>query len=197
MGVADRDYVSEESHRQLRQAPRPAPIRFEQAERLVADLCRKLQVKVPLVLFGERLDNAGARGEAGQSMIRLSRPHVLNSPWEAVESTIRHEVAHIVVHNTQGLGDVPAHGREFQAALVVVNAVATSSDGERRGLGFQPPSTRPEERKAAEKKDGERRALGFRPPTNPLDQLVRNPRDDDSPPIYPPDSETYRFTAPR
>ena len=194
MGIADRNYYREDIRKRWQQeAQRPTPARFEQSERLVAELCRELQVKMPLVLFSDRLDNEGALGEAGQSTIRLFTQHVLDSPWWKVERTIHHEVAHIVVQNTPGLGDVPAHGREFRAALVVVKAIHVSSDGGRRALGFQRPSVPPEkERNAAEKKDGRRRTLGFKPPTTPPDQLASYLRDDDESPMYPPDSETYR-----
>ena len=41
----------------------------------------------------------------------------------AVQKTIRHEVAHILVHNTPGMEEAPAHGVEFDAVLAVVEAM--------------------------------------------------------------------------
>ena len=54
----------------------------------------------------------------------LHTPSMLNGDWSDVMRTIRHEVAHIVVHNTPGMGEAPAHGVEFETALIRVSGVA-------------------------------------------------------------------------
>ena len=41
-----------------------------------------------------------------------------------MRETIRHEMAHIIVANTSGMGDVAAHGQEFQEAFAMVNQKA-------------------------------------------------------------------------
>ena len=72
---------------------------------------------MPLLLFRDNLQNAGACGEAGQSTIWLHSQFVDSAGWEQVKQTVRHEMAHIVVANTPGMGEVPAHGQEFRDAL--------------------------------------------------------------------------------
>lgn len=94
--------------------------RLTMAENYLSSLCGKLDIKTPLLVFTDKMANPGACGEAGQSTIWLHRQSTLTRDWSAVQRTIRHEVAHIVVHNTPGMGEVPAHGAEFDAALAIV-----------------------------------------------------------------------------
>ena len=95
-------------------------IRLASAESYLSLLCAKLEIKTPFLFFADDMVNAGACGEAGQSTIWLHRQSTLTRDWLDVQRTIRHEVAHIVVHNTPGMEDAPAHGAEFDAVLVVV-----------------------------------------------------------------------------
>ena len=92
--------------------------RFEKAENYLTALCEHLRVKKPLLLFSEEMQNEGACGEAGRVTIWLHTPSTLNSDWPDVLRTIRHEVAHIVVSNTPDMGEAPAHGVAFDAALI-------------------------------------------------------------------------------
>ena len=94
--------------------------RLASAEDYLSLLCAKLEIKTPLLVFADDMVNVGACGEAGQSTIWLHKQSTLTRDWSDVQRTIRHEVAHIIVHNTPGMGEVPAHGAEFDAALVVV-----------------------------------------------------------------------------
>ena len=102
----------------------PKLTRFERAENYLAALCEHLEVKKPLLLFSEEMQNEGACGEAGRVTIRLHTPFVLNRDWIDVLRTVRHELAHIVVSNTPGMGEVPAHGAEFESALIRVGKAA-------------------------------------------------------------------------
>ena len=94
--------------------------RLEMAEDYLLLLCSKLRIKTPLLVLSDEMDNEGACGEAGQSTIWLHRQSTLTRDWPSVQRWIRHEVAHILVHNTPGMGEAPAHGAEFDATLVVV-----------------------------------------------------------------------------
>lgn len=96
--------------------------RFAMAEDYLSSLCDKLELKTPLLIFTNEMDNPRACGEAGRSTIWLHKEYTLTKSWSDVQETIRHEVAHIVVDNTPGMGEVPAHGAEFNAALVIVEA---------------------------------------------------------------------------
>ena len=104
--------------------PKVKETRFERAENYLAALCNELGIKKPLLLFSDEMQNEGACGEAGRVSIRLHTPSMLNGDWSDVMRTIRHEVAHIVVHNTPGMGEAPAHGVEFETALIRVSGVA-------------------------------------------------------------------------
>ena len=97
--------------------------RFTMAEDFLSLLCNKLEIKVPLLVFSDELQNEGACGEAGQSTIWLRRQYVLTRDWSDVQRTICHEVAHILVHNTPEMKEAPAHGAEFHATLVTVEKV--------------------------------------------------------------------------
>ena len=94
--------------------------RLASAEDYLSLLCAKLEIKTPLLVFADDMVNLGACGDAGQGIIWLHKQSTLTRDWSDVQRTIRHEVAHIIVHNTPGMGEVPAHGAEFDAALVVV-----------------------------------------------------------------------------
>ena len=94
--------------------------RMEMAEDYLLLLSSKLRIKTPFLFFADEMQNEGACGEAGQSTIWLHRESTLTRDWPSVQRWIRHEVAHILVHNTPGMGKVPAHGAEFNAALVIV-----------------------------------------------------------------------------
>ena len=72
-------------------------IRLASAEGYLSLLCAKLEIKTPLLVFADDMVNAGACGEAGQSTIWLHRQSTLTRDWLDVQSTIRHEVAHILV----------------------------------------------------------------------------------------------------
>ena len=77
----------------------------------------------PILVFSDVMDNPGACGEAGQSMIRLKTKYFRESDWGEVTRILRHEIAHIVVNNTPEWRDVPSHGREFEATLKRVDQV--------------------------------------------------------------------------
>ena len=94
-------------------------IRLENVESYLLLLCAKLGIKMPFLFYADDMVNAGACGEAGQSTIWLHRQSTLTKDWPDVQAIIRHEVAHIVVHNTPGMGNATAHGAEFGAVLVV------------------------------------------------------------------------------
>lgn len=96
--------------------------RLEMAQEYLSSLCAKLGIRTPLLIFTETMANPGACGEAGRSTIWLHREYTLTRSWSEVQDTICHEVAHIVVDNTPGMGEAPAHGAEFNAALVIVEA---------------------------------------------------------------------------
>ncbi len=94
--------------------------KLARAESYLLLLCAKLEIKTPFLFFADEMQNSQACGEAGQSTIWLQKSYTLTKNWSDVQRTIRHEVAHILVHNTPGMGKVPAHGVEFDAALIVV-----------------------------------------------------------------------------
>ena len=112
--------------------PKPQPVtpktpvtdieekRIEMVEDYLLVLCNKLGIKTPFLFFADEIQNEGACGEAGQSTIWLHRESMLTRDWPSVQRWIRHEVAHILVHNTPEWREAPAHGAEFDAALVIV-----------------------------------------------------------------------------
>ena len=67
----------------------------------------------------------------GQRTITISVRHILESSWESVLNTLRHEMAHQYVHETLGLAHTPPHGEAFQSAcrLLRCDDRATASDG--------------------------------------------------------------------
>ena len=97
--------------------PKSKATRQGRAERYLNALSKCLGINVPLLLFSDELRNAGACGEAGQSTIWLQTEAVKSKPWKGVKEVIRRELAHIVVHRTPGMGDVPVHGKVFAATL--------------------------------------------------------------------------------
>lgn len=107
--------------------PAPGPAeevrRMPRVEAYLSQLCRGLGIRLPILILTDEMQNPGACGEAGQSTIWLQRQATLTREWSAVQATIRHEVAHILVHNTPGMGEAPAHGTEFYAALERVERV--------------------------------------------------------------------------
>ena len=88
-----------------------------ECEGYVAELCRKYDIRRPFLFFDDRLQNPGACGEAGQSTIWVKRDYFLRVDRCERERVIRHELAHISVHNTPGWDNAPAHGAEFAAEL--------------------------------------------------------------------------------
>ena len=122
----------ERPSREYAPPPEPTPLatrtiqketRLAMAEDYIALLCGRLGVRTPFLVLSDEMDNPGACGEAGRVMIRLQRQATLTREWSAVQATIRHEVAHIVVHNTPGMGEAPAHGVEFDAAMERVERI--------------------------------------------------------------------------
>ena len=77
-------------------------------------LCRQFNVRQPLLIFDDNLQNPGACGEAGQSTIWVQRGYFLRENRGERERVLRHELAHISVHNTPGMRDAEAHGPEFK-----------------------------------------------------------------------------------
>lgn len=99
--------------------------RLASAEDYLSLLCAKLEIKTHLLVLADDMVNVGACGDAGQGTSGLHMQSTLTRDWSDVQRTIRHEVAHITVHNRPGMGEVPAHGAEFDAALVVEKALLT------------------------------------------------------------------------
>ena len=89
----------------------------QECEAYVAKLCKKFGVRVPLLIFDDNLQNPGACGEAGQSTIWVQRAYFLRESRGERERVLRHELAHISVHNAAGWGEVEAHGPEFRQQL--------------------------------------------------------------------------------
>lgn len=91
---------------------------YRECEAYIAKVCRHFNIRVPLLIIDDRLQNPGACGEAGQSTVWVQRRFILAASRQDREAVLRHELAHIAVHNTPGLGDVEAHGPEFRRELV-------------------------------------------------------------------------------
>ncbi len=104
------------NRRRLARVSRPDPItigqtRQQETQTYMEGICRTLDMKVPLLIFSEYLQNAGACGEAGHSTIWLQTEGFETLPWRKVKEVVLHELAHIAVSNTPGMGKVEAHGR--------------------------------------------------------------------------------------
>ena len=123
--------------------PIEEPARFSKCESYLGLVCATLDIKKPFLFFNDALQNSGACGEAGQTTIWLQKQHVLKSNWADIEDTIRHEVAHIVVHNGPEGDEAPAHGREFQSALKVVQAKTEGLTLPQQGTRNAPVSKAP------------------------------------------------------
>ena len=106
--------------------------RQERTQTYLESVCNTLDMSVPLLIFTDHLQNAGACGEAGHSTIWLQTEAVETLPWRKLKEVVLHELAHIAVDNTPGMGEVEAHGREFSAALRSIK----SHPGIRTRLGF-------------------------------------------------------------
>ena len=89
----------------------------QECEAYSTKLCNQFNIRHPLLIFDDNLQNPGACGEAGQSTIWVQRDYFLREGRGERERVLRHELAHIAVHNTPGMGDVEAHGPEFEAEL--------------------------------------------------------------------------------
>lgn len=86
-------------------------------ETYIAGMCKKFNIRQPLLVIDDTMYNPGACGEAGKLVIRVQRHFILTANRQNREAVLRHELAHIAVHNTPGLGDVEAHGPEFKREL--------------------------------------------------------------------------------
>lgn len=86
-----------------------------ECEAYIAGVCRKFNIHVPIFILDDTMYNPGACGEAGKFTVRMQRDFTLNASRQDREAVIRHELAHISVHNT--LGNVEPHGLEFQREL--------------------------------------------------------------------------------
>ena len=90
---------------------------YRECEAYITKMCQHFNIRVPLLIIDDRLQNPGACGEAGQSTVWVQRRFILAASRQDREAVLRHELAHISVHNTPGQGDVEAHGPEFQHEL--------------------------------------------------------------------------------
>ena len=88
-----------------------------ECEAYLDELCGRFGIRQALLVFDDTMQNPGACGEAGQSTIWVQRNFVLRADRRRREEVLRHELAHISLHNTPGMGDFPAHGAEFKAEL--------------------------------------------------------------------------------
>ncbi len=86
-----------------------------ECEAYIARVCRRFSIHIPIFILSDTMQNPGACGEAGKLVVRMQRHFTLNASRQDREAVIRHELAHISVHNT--LGDVEPHGPEFQREL--------------------------------------------------------------------------------
>ena len=86
-----------------------------ECEAYIAGMCRRFNIRVPIFILDDTMYNPGACGEAGKFAIRMQRHFTLTANRANREAVLRHELAHISVHNT--LGDVEPHGPEFQREL--------------------------------------------------------------------------------
>lgn len=78
-------------------------------------MCARFNIRVPILVLDDTMYNPGACGEVGKFVIRIQRQFALTASQARREAVLRHELAHISVHNT--LGDVEPHGSEFQREL--------------------------------------------------------------------------------
>ena len=86
-----------------------------ECEVYIARVCQRFGIRVPLFVLDDTMYNPGACGEAGNFVVRMQRHFTLTASRQDREAVIRHELAHISVHNT--LGNVEAHGPEFRREL--------------------------------------------------------------------------------
>ncbi len=87
----------------------------QECEVYIDGLCKKFSIRVPILVIDDTMYNPGACGEAGKLVIRVQRRFILAANRQNREAVLRHELAHISVHNT--LGDVEIHGPEFKREL--------------------------------------------------------------------------------
>jgi len=82
---------------------------------------QKQRIKKPLFCIADNQKQLGAWSLA-KNEISISRPLVMNHPWDTVREVLRHEIAHQYAHQELGIDREPPHGPAFHKACDLLRA---------------------------------------------------------------------------
>ena len=87
----------------------------------ILDPSQKQRIKKPLFRIADTQKQLGAWSMA-KNEISVSRPLVMNHPWDTVREVLRHEIAHQYAQQEMGVHREPPHGPAFHKACDLLRA---------------------------------------------------------------------------